>query len=35
MSDNVGSFSFVGEVYNATFIKELGTSKPFFRIFTD
>ena len=29
-SDNVGSFSFVDELYSATFVKELGTPNHFF-----
>ena len=29
-SDNIGSFSFVDELYNATFVKELGTPNQFF-----
>ena len=34
-SDNVGSFSFVIELYSATFVKELGTSNYFLNKFTD
>ena len=34
-SDNVGSFSFIDELYSATFVKELGTPNHFFCIFTD
>ena len=31
-SDNVGSFSFVDELYSATFVKELGTPNHFLKI---
>ena len=34
-NDNVGSFSFVDQLYSATFIKKLGTPDHFFNIFTD
>ena len=34
-SDNVGSFSFVDELYSATFVKELGTPNHFLNKFTD
>ena len=34
-SDNIGSFCFIDELYRTTFVKELGTPKHLFCIFTD
>ncbi len=33
--DNIGNFSFVDELYSATFVMELGTPNHFFNKFTD